>query len=258
MQALERTRLARRDRTVLRLEHEGNKRLRPLGNALYRLGVAPRNRDVLLLTTRGRRSGHEHTVLLQFFREGTNMVVVAANSGRAIHPDWYQNLMARPTARVEMKNCTLPVHAEELSDDEAAALWPRILRHAPSYVRYRQATSRTIPLIRLVPTPPTRSIAASWPSAKVSRTARREAQEIAPDVYCLRTGRWLTDSNVYFVRSGSSWVLIDTARPWCGALIKKNAEVVFGANTHPTAILLTHDHFDHAGSAIELARTWGC
>jgi len=33
---------------------------------------------------------------------------------------------------------------------------------------------------------------------------------------------------------------------------------LFGANTRPVSILLTHDHPDHAGSALELARTWGC
>jgi hypothetical protein len=45
----------------------------------------------------------------------------------------------------------LQVHAEELSTDEAIAFWPRILRVAPSYARYQKATSRTIPLVRLVP-----------------------------------------------------------------------------------------------------------
>jgi hypothetical protein len=30
-------------------------------------------------------------------------------------------------------------------------IWPRILRRAPGYARYQRATSRTIPLVRLVP-----------------------------------------------------------------------------------------------------------
>ena len=69
---------------------------------------------------------------------------------------------------------------------------------------------------------------------------------------------WLSasGSNVYFVRSGLSWVLIDTSWPNRGQLIKQTAERLFGAGTRPAAILLTHTHGDHAGSALELARSW--
>ena len=76
-------------RMLLFLEHEGNKRLRSIGTGLYRLTrgrFTPRDRDVVLLTTQGRTSGREHTVLLQSFREGMNMIVVAANSGRPTNP----------------------------------------------------------------------------------------------------------------------------------------------------------------------------
>jgi glyoxylase-like metal-dependent hydrolase (beta-lactamase superfamily II) len=82
--------------------------------------------------------------------------------------------------------------------------------------------------------------------------------EIAPGVYYMEVGKGLTQSNVYFVRSGSSWVLIDAAWAKCDRLIRKTAESLFGANTRPTSILLTHVHPDHAGSALELARMWGC
>jgi len=83
-------------------------------------------------------------------------------------------------------------------------------------------------------------------------------REIAPGVYCMELGKGISRSNVYFVRSGVSWVLIDAASANCGQLIRKTAESLFGANTRPASILLTHDHPDHAGSALELARMWGC
>ena len=85
-----------------------------------------------------------------------------------------------------------------------------------------------------------------------------QPQEIAPGVYCLEVGKGIMRSNVYFVRSGSSWVLIDTASANCGRVIQEAAESLFGVNTPPAAILLTHDHPDHAGSTPELARMWGC
>ena len=65
-------------------------------------------------------------------------------------------------------------------------------------------------------------------------------------------------SNVYFVRSGSSWVLVDTGSANCGGLIRQAADSLFGVDTKPSSILLTHDHPDHAGSALELFRVWGC
>jgi len=83
-------------------------------------------------------------------------------------------------------------------------------------------------------------------------------REVAPGVFCMETGKGISRSNVYFVRSGSAWVLVDAALANCGRLIRKTAEALFGANTPPASILLTHDHPDHAGSALELARMWCC
>jgi glyoxylase-like metal-dependent hydrolase (beta-lactamase superfamily II) len=83
-------------------------------------------------------------------------------------------------------------------------------------------------------------------------------KEIARGVYCMEVGKGISRSNVYFVQSKSSWVLIDAASANCGRLIRSTAEALFGANTQADSILLTHDHPDHAGSALELARLWGC
>lgn len=148
------TRLSTNDRILLFVEQEGNKRLRSLGTLLYRLTrgrFTPQNLDVVLLTTIGRKSGRPHTVLLQSFPDGADMIIVAANSGRASHPDWFYNLKATSRAHVEIMDRSFDVHAEELPPEQAEALWPRILRRAPTYVRYQKATSRAIPLVRLVP-----------------------------------------------------------------------------------------------------------
>jgi F420H(2)-dependent quinone reductase len=144
------------DKFDLALEYELNKRMRNLGVGLYRLTGGRIVRfaqaaGVLILTTRGRRSGKARTVLLQCFQDGANWIIVAANSGRSSHPDWFYNLKATPTALVQVMDRTLQVRAEELSPEETAAFWPRILRVAPTNVRYQKATSRPIPLVRLVP-----------------------------------------------------------------------------------------------------------
>jgi glyoxylase-like metal-dependent hydrolase (beta-lactamase superfamily II) len=81
-------------------------------------------------------------------------------------------------------------------------------------------------------------------------------EEFAPGVYRLETGRGITEANVYLVRSGPAWVLIDTSWPRCAPIIRAVAESLFGAGTRPAAILLTHIHPDHSGAALELARMW--
>jgi glyoxylase-like metal-dependent hydrolase (beta-lactamase superfamily II) len=83
-------------------------------------------------------------------------------------------------------------------------------------------------------------------------------KEIADGVYCMEAGKGFMRSNVYFVRSGSSWVLVDTGSANCGELIRQAADSVFGLDARPSSILITHDHPDHAGSALELFRIWGC
>lgn len=81
-------------------------------------------------------------------------------------------------------------------------------------------------------------------------------KEIATGVYCLSIGTGIKQSNIYFVQSGSSWALIDAAWQNRSQLIKTTAESLFGMDTRPVAILLTHIHPDHSGSAPELAEIW--
>ena len=54
---------------------------------------------------------------------------------------------------------------------------------------------------------------------------------------------------------GQPWVLVDTGTPGAGALIRRAARAVHG-DRPPHAIVLTHGHFDHAGSAQALADGW--
>jgi glyoxylase-like metal-dependent hydrolase (beta-lactamase superfamily II) len=79
-------------------------------------------------------------------------------------------------------------------------------------------------------------------------------REIAEGVHWL----FVYASNVYFVRTGATWVLIDTAWVNTARAIRQAAEALFGPNVPPAAILLTHLHPDHSGAALELARAWGC
>jgi glyoxylase-like metal-dependent hydrolase (beta-lactamase superfamily II) len=86
-----------------------------------------------------------------------------------------------------------------------------------------------------------------------NRGVTMHATEIATGVWRLP----VSIANVYFVRAmGGRWVVIDTGLPGHAKHILQAAEKTFGAQSKPVAIILTHGHFDHAGSSLELAGYW--
>jgi glyoxylase-like metal-dependent hydrolase (beta-lactamase superfamily II) len=91
------------------------------------------------------------------------------------------------------------------------------------------------------------------PACPLLRRSVMSAEQVCSGVFRLRT----LMVNVYFVRDRQSgqWVLIDTGVPGFARTIKKVARQLLG--TRPSAILLTHGHFDHVGTVRELAEVWG-
>ena len=138
-----------------RIEHEMDTRSVPVAVWLYRKtsGRIAKlwRRRVLVMTTTGRRSGAPRTVPVQYFVDGSDLVVVAANSGLQRPPGWYFNLRATPEAVVEIGSRVVRVKAEELDDEEAEAFWPQVLEAAPDYQRFPERTGRTPHMFRLVP-----------------------------------------------------------------------------------------------------------
>jgi deazaflavin-dependent oxidoreductase (nitroreductase family) len=147
--------LSRWERFTLSLHRGLDRHLSPVGVWIMRRMAGRLTRaykvNALLLTTRGRRSGRERTVVLQYFPDGDGMIVVAANDGGQRYPGWYFNLVADAAGRVEVAGRLLEVRAQELKGADAADWWRRIVEVSPSYERYRRATNRPFPIIRLVP-----------------------------------------------------------------------------------------------------------
>jgi len=79
------------------------------------------------------------------------------------------------------------------------------------------------------------------------------AREVASGVAVVPT----LIANAYLVGDAASWVLVDACTPGNASRIQRAAEFRFGHGARPRAILLTHGHFDHAGSAGSLADGWG-
>ena len=79
--------------------------------------------------------------------------------------------------------------------------------------------------------------------------------DVAPGVIGLQ----ILFVNVYFVQieeQSSKWFLVDTGVGKSAGRIKKAAAEIFGTESRPEAIILTHGHFDHVGGVTDLAKEW--
>jgi deazaflavin-dependent oxidoreductase (nitroreductase family) len=104
---------------------------------------------VLLLTTVGRRSGRARVTPLLYVADEKSFVVVASNAGDERDPAWSLNLRARPDATVQAGREVHAVRAREASPEEEARLWPMLVASYGPYMRYRERTSRRIPVVIL-------------------------------------------------------------------------------------------------------------
>jgi deazaflavin-dependent oxidoreductase (nitroreductase family) len=115
--------------------------------ALLRLGIGRRFRGnrVVVLTTRGRRTGKRRRTPLLAFEDGERLVLIASFGGAPEHPFWFRNLTADPHVEVDGR----PYTARTAEDDERDRLWPRVVERYPGYASYQARTSRKIPLVLL-------------------------------------------------------------------------------------------------------------
>lgn len=79
----------------------------------------------LRLTTTGRRSGRERSVIIAYLEDGGNLVVLAMNGWAGPDPAWWLNLRARPEATVELAGASRTVRARRATGAERARLWDR-------------------------------------------------------------------------------------------------------------------------------------
>jgi deazaflavin-dependent oxidoreductase (nitroreductase family) len=106
---------------------------------------------VLLLTTRGRKTGRPRTTPLCFLRDGDDLVVVASNGGMDWSPSWWLNLLREPHAKIQIGRTRLPIRARQATPEERERLWRKLTSIAPGYLRYQGRTSREIPVAILQP-----------------------------------------------------------------------------------------------------------
>jgi deazaflavin-dependent oxidoreductase (nitroreductase family) len=117
------------------------------GRVLGRIAGVP----VLLLTTRGRRSGQLHTTALMYLADGRSFVVVGSFAGEPRHPAWWLNLRQEPLATVQVGGDVVRVRAREAEGAERQRLWAGVVAQDRSFAEYERRTTRRIPVVVLEP-----------------------------------------------------------------------------------------------------------
>src|SRR5689334_6438133 len=91
---------------------------------------------LLLLTTKGSKSGQARTVPVMCFEDGGSPVVIASAGGSQKHPAWFTNLQHDPNVTVQLRGRKFAARAEVATGAERARLWERVVREQPRFAGY--------------------------------------------------------------------------------------------------------------------------
>jgi deazaflavin-dependent oxidoreductase (nitroreductase family) len=106
---------------------------------------------MLLLHTKGAKTGQPRTNPLVYLPDGDRYVVIASKGGAPTHPDWYFNLLADPNVDIEVGTERVPVRATVITGPERDELYARQVERRPGFADYEKKTTRKIPVIALEP-----------------------------------------------------------------------------------------------------------
>jgi len=123
----------------------------PFQRWIYRVtggaGFAGQNSDhgVLLLTTKGRRTGKDRTIPVFFLRDGEYVILCNVNPGFERTNPWVINLRADPVAKLQIRGEIAKYHAREATDAEIKELWPRLVEVWSAYQdHYERSGKRAV------------------------------------------------------------------------------------------------------------------
>jgi deazaflavin-dependent oxidoreductase (nitroreductase family) len=105
----------------------------------------------LILTHTGAKSGLTRVTPLATLADEGVFYVTGSNYGGEHHPAWSGNLIKTPEATVTFRRKTVPVKAHLLSEQEKAAIWPKLLTVWPIYDTYVERSGRSLRVFRLDP-----------------------------------------------------------------------------------------------------------
>jgi deazaflavin-dependent oxidoreductase (nitroreductase family) len=106
-------------------------------------------RDLVILTTKGAKSGEVHESPVVFSRDGNKYVIIASKGGAPTNPSWYHNLKAHPEITVEIGGEKFKARATEAGDSDYERLYQNHAAKMPAFNEYRTRTTRHIPVMVL-------------------------------------------------------------------------------------------------------------
>jgi len=115
-------------------------------------GTTMRDMPVIIVTTRGAKSGKLRKVPLMRVEHDGEYAAVASMGGAAKNPVWYFNLVADPQVEVRDGTVVQTMMAREVTGEEKAIWWKRCVAAFPDYADYQARTERSIPVFVLTPT----------------------------------------------------------------------------------------------------------
>jgi deazaflavin-dependent oxidoreductase (nitroreductase family) len=104
---------------------------------------------VLLLHTKGAKSGQERINPMMYLDYEGKRYIFASYAGAPTHPDWYHNLVANPEVTVEVGTETFAATATPVSLDERDRVYPVQAELFPNFAEYETKTTRKIPVVVL-------------------------------------------------------------------------------------------------------------
>jgi deazaflavin-dependent oxidoreductase (nitroreductase family) len=104
---------------------------------------------MVLLTTKGARSGELRTTPLVYSKDGDRLVIIASMAGAPKHPAWFLNLRANPEVTLEVGTEKFKARAVVTEGAERDRLFKAQAALMPNFDEYQQKTTRVIPVVVL-------------------------------------------------------------------------------------------------------------
>lgn len=104
---------------------------------------------LLILTTKGAKSGLPRENPLAFLADNDRYVIIASYAGAPTNPPWYYNLVKNPKVTVEVGDQKFTARAEVVSEPERTKLYQKMASIMPAFADYALKTTREIPVIAL-------------------------------------------------------------------------------------------------------------
>jgi len=116
-----------------------------------KLGGKLGKQTILIIHYVGRKSGQKFKVPIAYFKTDDAYFVIGSNWGKEKNASWYYNLIHEPKVTIEVDGALLQVNSREAVEQEYERLWSIAVARHPGYLKYKEMTTRHIPIVVFEP-----------------------------------------------------------------------------------------------------------